>query len=667
MRKAYFWALLSLIGALALAAVNCGASGGSNQGGGASGNVGGAAGAGGTGEGGDCLFGCETTASGQQTQQLILSPTTATLNVENGTIPTQAFTVTMNGSDVSNQVSWSFTRPDIGGFGGTTTFTPSGAAAGVGTLTVRLNSSEATAQITVYVKKTVDGIGLTPQEVLDFNNPQGGADPSMSLVYPYNETVFPLDVLAPEIQWNGAANNDVYQLKITEQYYEYTTYFTTTLPARHLIDEADWKSIQESGTGPQTDPLKVSLTRRTGGTVYQPAEQTWRVARGRLKGSVYYWELPGVCQNGASNGRILRIKASSPSVDTFFNPGVCWGCHTVSRDGTRMAAEFNDGGGPLYTLDLTADPVAYAEIRPGTPGGNFIFSAYNNDGSKLLASENNSRTLRVIDTMSGATLNPNAMGSGCGEPAWSPDGQKVAAVCNMNNGGWTFDSGAGDLMVGNVGADGFSVDNINMVVPRAGGTGRPAYPSFSPGSEWIAFGRPTSGSRSTGAGMLHMVRPDGQELKTLTTASSDNKSFNPVFAPLRAGGYYWLVFISRRDYGNRLVSANRQQLWITAISDPPTAADPSNPPFFLRGQELCALSENAYYALDPCKPDGESCQDGSDCCNGQCVDNPGGDGKICGEPEPGTCAELGNSCETAADCCDTLAKCIDNFCQLQIQ
>jgi hypothetical protein len=239
---------------------------------------------------------------------------------------------------------------------------------------------------------------------------------------------------------------------------------------------------------------------------------------------------------------------------------------------------------------------------------------------------------------------------------------KVAGICNLQGMGWVFDANAGDLTVADVGADGFSTSNVKTIVKKAGGTGRPAYPSFSPGSEWIAFGRPTQGSRSTGSGDLWIVKTDGTNLKKLGAASEGEKSFNPVFAPIRAGGYFWVAFISRRDYGNTLVNANRQQLWITAISDPPTGDDPSHPPFYMRGQESCGKSENAYYALDPCKEIGEGCSSGIDCCGGTCVKGSDG-GYVCGDaPEAGQCADDGNACESDADCCGTSSTCVDKFC-----
>ncbi len=670
MRKAslFFSLLLSLLWTFAL--TGCDGGGNSNSGGGGPGSGGNGGGQNTGGHGGDCTFNCSTTTTTGTNPQgvIILQPADPTLTVDNGSIPTQVFTATLNGADVTGQVTWSFERPDIGDITAGSTFTPSGNVGGVGVLTARLNTSEGSTNVTVHIRKTVNTAGITPAEQGAFDNPTG-PDPSLSLLYPYNETVFPLDVLSPEIQWNGGQAGDVYRLRITEKYYEYTEFFTAPPPARHIVGDADWHSIQESGSGAQSDPVSVALSRRNNGTIYQPAQQTWHIARGRLKGSVYYWELPDAC-GGNSNGRILRINPSSPNVDQFFSPGVCWGCHTVSRDGKKMAAEFNDGNGPLYTLNLDANPVTYGDINPGNPTGGFIFSAFNHTGDKLLVSENNSRTLRVVDAVSGQTLNPNALGSGCGEPAWSPDGTKVAGICGMSGGYWTFDATAGNLVVGDVQADGITVSNVTTIVPQAGGTGRPAYPSFSPGNEWLAFGRPTSGSRSTGNGTLWLVRPDGQDLKQLTIAGSDNRSFNPVFAPLRAGGYFWLVFITRRDYGNTLVGANRQQLWITAIDDPPSAADPSHPPFYIRGQETCAKSENAYYALDPCKELGEGCLSGMDCCNGQCVKDQSTGQYVCGEPPPpGQCSENGNSCLTDSDCChhiDQGVNCIDGFCQAPV-
>jgi hypothetical protein len=164
---------------------------------------------------------------------------------------------------------------------------------------------------------------------------------------------------------------------------------------------------------------------------------------------------------------------------------------------------------------------------------------------------------------------------------------------------------------------------------------------------------------------LWLVKTDGSGAVELKNAEmGGNKNFNPVFAPKGAGGYSWLVFISRRDYGHQLVNQNRQQLWVTAIDDPPGANEPSHPPFYLRGQEACGKSENAYYALDPCKELGEECLYGIECCNGQCIYDEMLDKYVCGEPDENECVQTGNACEEDEDCCDYPdVQCIQGFCQ----
>lgn len=633
-------------------------------------------GSGGNGGEGGCVFDCSgggPGSGGSVAGQIVINPQNPVLTVDNGNIVTVPFTASLNGNDITNTVLWVFDRPEVGDIGGTSVFTPTGLVGGQGLLTAKFSDATGSTNVTVFIKKTVNS-GNLPQSSIDLlDNPMGGADNNMSIAYPYPQTVFPLGVLSPEIQWFGGGGGDVYKLKMTEKYYDYTEYFSQAPPGRHIVPQADWDAIEKSGSGSQSDPLTVALGRMSGGVAYQPELNTWHIAQGKLKGAIYYWELPDAC--GSFNGRILRIKPDAEQVDEFFQPGGCWGCHTVSRDGTTMMATLESGSPfPQITVDLKQDPAQYGSIGPGTPIGG-TFSAFNEKGDKVLVSNDGAgfnERLRIVDATNATVLNDNAMGNDCGEPAWSPTGKKIAAICNMNSGGgWMFDSYQGNLAVADVADDGITVSNIQTLVPQGGGQGRPAYPSFTPGGEFIAFGRPDQGSRTTGNGDLWLVETaNGANVKKLAIAGSDNRSFNPVFSPLRAGGYFWLVFVSRRDYGNRLIGANRQQLWIAAVDDPPSAADPSHPPFYVRGQEDCAKSENAYMALPPCKDLGAPCESGSDCCNGSCVKDPGTGMYICGEPpDPGECVQDGNGCETDVDCCNfnsnapgSGSTCVDGYC-----
>lgn len=115
------------------------------------------------------------------------------------------------------------------------------------------------------------------------------------------------------------------------------------------------------------------------------------------------------------------------------------------------------------------------------------------------------------------------------------------------------------------------------------------------------------------------------------TARDQHRSYEAAFAPVASGGYFWLVFHSCRTYGNRLVDvaydddafplgegSGTKQLSVAAL-DVATATsvstDPSHPPFWLLGQDSTTRNMRAYWALDPCHADGDTCSTGTDCCD----------------------------------------------------
>ena len=119
--------------------------------------------------------------------------------------------------------------------------------------------------------------------------------------------------------------------------------------------------------------------------------------------------------------------------------------------------------------------------------------------------------------------------------------------------------------------------------------------------------------------------------------------------PVVSGGYAWVVFTSRRAYGNFIsripgasVSADgdvpfdntqvagtdqntnaikgyRKKLWVAAIDiNQPGGIDISHPAFLLEGQETEAGNMRGFWALDPCKANDQSCETGDECCGGFC-------------------------------------------------
>ena len=173
-----------------------------------------------------------------------------------------------------------------------------------------------------------------------------------------------------------------------------------------------------------------------------------------------------------------------------------------------------------------------------------------------------------------------------------------------------------------------------------------------------------------------MVRKDGSEPVRIDLANGFGhvpdpetaENYEPTFVPVVSGGFFWLVFVSERQYGNTLtnqdVATRTKQLWVTAIS--PNAGpgtDPSHPAFWLPGQELNNNNMRGYAALEECKELGEVCEAGYDCCGGFCVEV---DGVFVCTDDPPMCSPNESACEVDEDCCDPDAKCIGGFCSIVI-
>lgn len=252
-------------------------------------------------------------------QTIVISPAEFELIVDDSNTPTQPLVATINGQDVTGQVTWSMEKPLIGDVQGSE-YVPSGGAGGVGKLTAVLGTSFGQATATVYVTKVIGAAAIDPSVKAALDAPSGSVDPSMDWIYPFDQTVYPLDVLGPELMWNGTQSSDVYKLRITEHFFDYTEYFTAPPPSRHLLAAAEWTNLTVSGTGAESDPVSVHLGRYSGGTAFEPLERTWRIAQGKLKGVVYYWELPinAAATRTAACSRSSRTRSSRWS---FTSPG----------------------------------------------------------------------------------------------------------------------------------------------------------------------------------------------------------------------------------------------------------------------------------------------------------------------------------------------------------
>jgi hypothetical protein len=164
-----------------------------------------------------------------------------------------------------------------------------------------------------------------------------------------------------------------------------------------------------------------------------------------------------------------------------------------------------------------------------------------------------------------------------------------------------------------------------------------------------------------------------------STSHTDDAALNyePTVNPAASGGYAWVIFTSRRLYGNIATIApyssdprqyayrtevTTKKLWVAAIDlNAAPGTDPSHPAFYLPAQELQAGNARGFWVLNPCLANGKSCTEGDQCCGGYCEPIGAGGSLVCGSATP-TCAQLGDKCVSASNCCNTAAQCIDGFC-----
>jgi hypothetical protein len=165
-----------------------------------------------------------------------------------------------------------------------------------------------------------------------------------------------------------------------------------------------------------------------------------------------------------------------------------------------------------------------------------------------------------------------------------------------------------------------------------------------------------------------------------TSASHANDAvlnYEPTVNPVTSGGEAWIVFTTRRLYGNvatlppyysdpRYVDLTTQatpkKLWVAAMDlNAPPGTDPSHPAFYLPAQEILAGNSRGYWVVNPCQANGTSCQSGDECCGGYC--EVSGGALVCTN-QPPACSQLLDKCTVDSDCCGATlgVTCINGFC-----
>jgi hypothetical protein len=307
----------------------------------------------------------------------------------------------------------------------------------------------------------MNAAGLSPADVQALKA-GGGSAGGMRWLYPYEGTVFPRGMLAPDLMWEGADGDAVY-VHIKAKIFEYWGCLVPTEPGRVTIPQAAWEAAGQRSFG-KDDDFVIELATFGLGAVTGPIVNHVQIAQAAIKGSIYYntyrsslagGSIPGVPGGGVpggfpgggfpgggfpgggiggpggSNGVVLRIPAGGKA--EVFGQTDCNGCHSVSADGSLLLAQSVASGTYLYELmDNGPAPMPTSATQNG------CWAAVYPDGSAALSMSTAIDVARagifgamtgtgtgnatLFDTKTGQALPSEGIPPGALMPFFSPDG-----------------------------------------------------------------------------------------------------------------------------------------------------------------------------------------------------------------------------------------------------
>ena len=635
-------------------------------------------------------------------------------------LPSVTFTATLDGQPVAAQ--WQTNRGELGSIDGSGLYLPLGDIGGQATVTATYQNLAGSTVVTVQYRLVENGdpkcgnvgtIGPGGYAGVGGNGPgcaatppqqtalagTAAADATVVWLYPYDKTVFPRGLLAPLLMWTpGAHAFDALSLHMESAngtfLYDGTFAKPPGKPFVNLpIPQQTWTTMCYSAGG---SDVTITVKLAEGTTLVGPLTVKWRIAPGTLKGIVYYnsYGTALVSNSGENDFNGLRFGAATlgikpgttdpvlvAGVNSVDNTG-CRVCHTVTKDGGQLITQRGDDYQISRLVDLkngnleSALTAANAAFPALSPDGKLAFSS----ASEPVAPDSRSRLYALpsgdlVGSPTGLPANLEAS-----MPVFSPDGTQLAF--NYYRGD---DGDKRSLAVMSFDAATKTFGAISKIhTPDA--TYNAVWPSYLPTNKAIVFETETETTefaytRNGNKGHLWWIDVASKQAHALDQlngigylptgplhASDVNLNYEPTVNPVPSGGYAWVVFTSRRLYGNvatidpfrsdpRLYDWKNEittkKLWVAAIDlNGAPGGDPSHPAFYLPAQELNAGNSRGFWTVDPCRLDGAACETGDECCGGYCqgTATPDGGGLTCSSQKP-MCAQEFEKCVVDADCC----------------
>lgn len=422
-----------------------------------------------------------------------------------------------------------------------------------------------------------------------------GTDPMREprVIYPNHETAFPINVSRIRHEWL-AAGQDLFCLLFSGPN---TTVRVYTANLTFTPSEEQWDWIAESNRGTTVQVRVQALASATPAEAWSSKSVDLLFSDSEVEGALYYWS--------TGTKGVMRALVSDAVPEKFYTQpsgtgtDTCVACHTLSRDGKRLAV-----AGEREKLREVSVPERNLLVpAPSQVDRNASWMTFSPDGRRLLVAADGRLTL--IDADTGEPVGPNAgvvplsTGQRATHPDWSALGNQVAITLATAGGNKDVEGGSIALLP----YENETWGEPQILVASTSALDNNFFPSFSPDSQWIVYTRANGRSKDAAFAALYLVSASGGpsiELKRLNERVNNADGVlgignsMPTWAPSTKPGNLWLAFSSLRAYGTLRSPADKaDQIWIAGLN--PTLLDPSYAAFWAPFQNIEDGNHRAFW------------------------------------------------------------------------
>ncbi len=295
---------------------------------------------------------------------LAISPQNPKLTITNGSVPTQTFTTTLTVGGVAQTVTSTFSLTDytIGTISGAGKFTPQGTIAGTATVVAQYGNAKVstTVVVTVDISTQLGNVTLPdgttiPQSSSGISSgdltalqgtPTSDAGTPSAIIYPYDQTVFPLGLLAPVVQFSPGSVAPVdFKISLDTSGFHWDGFGHLGNPAQlqAALPQSAWDGALSSAQPSQGKAVVVlSIVTAANGVAYGPAQAHLIIAPGQLTGIIYYESYSGdTLPEGGTDFGLWAVKPGLPQPPSHLQPG-CVICHGVAASGNTITMGTDD-------------------------------------------------------------------------------------------------------------------------------------------------------------------------------------------------------------------------------------------------------------------------------------------------------------------------------------